>query len=266
VTHHTDYYGNIPAGAQAWAHVGQVLAPEGPSGNVTEPHTVESYFKSLIPAHSAAIGGAVDRISMKSQNILQGINYRETVRLKNFNVEDYTFDEVHGAEDQNSRYQLPPSSNLVRGPPQVALRQQSAPHLTKIKQLNPGQHRTPFRNPLVAPDLVQQIRNNIFVLVSNMKELHAILFNGATGDFNGILGTVTGPMKNLMIITGLIVSHNDFVKELVGSINNFLQIADKFFMMAGDQSVSLDQVEESWVGVLPAAKVVGLNCERVLGK
>jgi len=272
VMHHTDYYANLPsAAAQSWSHVGQVLAPEGPSGNVTEPHSVESYFKSLVPAHTAAIGEGVDRISIKSQNILQGINYRETVRLKNFNVNDYD-DSMFSEDldtarslDQNSRYELPQSTNLVRGPPVLVTRQQSAPQLSK--KLNSGQHRVgQISKPLVAPDLVQQIRNNVFVLVANMKKLYAILFNGGTGDFNGILGTVSAPMKNLMIITGVISSHNDFVKELVRSINHFLQSADKFFIMAGDQSSPLEQVEKSWGVILPAAKVVGANCERVLGR
>jgi len=212
---------------------------------------------------------------MKSHKILQGINYRETVQLKNFNVDDYdeTSEDLHDSSDrtarsfrdQNSRYELPPSSNLVRGPP-VVTRQQSAPQL-KSKKVNSGHHRIgQITKPLVAPDLVQQIRNNVFVLVANMKKLHAILFDGGTGDFNGILGTVSGPMKNLMIITGVISSHNDFVKELVRSINHFLQSADKFFIMAGDQSSPLDLVEKSWVVILPAAKVVGANCERVLGR
>jgi len=266
VAHHTDFVSGLPAGAQNWAHVGHVLAPEGPSGNVTEPHSVVSYFTSLVPAHSAALGEQVDRISMKSQNILQGISYRETIQLKNFRVDDYDDDSDFSIadsyetakRDQNSRYELPPSSNIVRVTPGSRLPKSPA-----------AQRAVPLGrlvDPLVAPDLIQQIRNNVFVLVSNMKNLHGILFHGSEGDFNAILGTVIGPMKNLMIITKVITSHNDFVKELVRSMEYFLQIADKFFLRVGDKTAPLEEVDEAWLAVLPAAKVVGKNCERVSGR
>jgi len=72
-------------------------------------------------------------------------------------------------------------------------------------------------------------------------------------------------MKNLIIITGLIVSENVIVSELVRSINSFLEVSDTFYQYAGDVSIGLDMVERAYGKIMPAAKVVVANCEKVAG-
>jgi hypothetical protein len=254
VSHENDFVACLPAGGKQWVHVGQSHPPKISQNPTLEPHSVESYFKSLLPAHQTALGPSLDRISIRSQNILQGINKRETVRLV-----DYQFDDAIAEDpvDQNARYQLPQTSNIVRA------RDAKSPGAGRYRQPRPLLRSS---EPLIAPDLLQQIRNNIYILIANAKSINAIIFSSETGDLNGLLATVMTPMRNLMIITGVIASQNDIVLELVRSINHFLEVSDIFYQYAGDVSVTLDRVEKAYVEIMPAAKTVVSNCERVSGR
>jgi hypothetical protein len=250
VNHDNDFVAGLPSGAKLWTHVGQSCPPKTQNNQpVQEPHSVESYFKSLLPAHQAALGEVPDRISIRSQKILKGISKRETIRLVNYNFDNIAED----PEDQNARYQLPQSSNIVRVPQNKNRRAQQ-------------QTQESYTNYLIAPDLLQQIRNNVYILISNSKSIYNIIFLEEKGDLNQLLSSVMSPMKNLIIITGLIVSQNAVVSELVRSINSFLEVSDTYYQYAGDVSISLDMVERAYGKIMPAAKLVVANCEKVSGK
>jgi len=72
-------------------------------------------------------------------------------------------------------------------------------------------------------------------------------------------------MKNLYIISGLIISQNEIVMELVNSIKTFLEISDLYFSYSGDISICFDLLERSFTKIMPAAKVVVGHCEKVAG-
>jgi len=188
---------------------------------------------------------------MGSQSILRDITRRGTLFLENW---EKTL--IEEEEDQNARYQLPPTSNIVR----VNNNNNNNSHNNSNPTTKQYKH-----DPLIAPDLIQQIRNNIYIIIANSKSMNGIIFSSEKGDINALLNRVMDPIKNLLIITGLIISQNSIVMELVESINYFLEISDLYFRYCGDISVCLERLQKSFTNIMPAAKIVVSHCEKVAG-
>lgn len=247
---------------QGWAHGGTLLSAGTASQNSpAAPHTIENYFTSLLPAHKLALeklGTKNDRIVASSPEISQQINKRETLLLSLKDLEDaLNIDLMDGKSNSKSGTSGRVYTGNVR--PGYALPQ--------YKATSPSKQPPPPGKGLINPDLTQQIRNNMFVLLDAFKVMRSYgLSQAGKLEFQQALGLTNMPLDNLDIIVRLLNnSVYPEVQSLESHVTQFLQEADHCLNMAASPSLvrSESDFDQKFANMLTMAKTVIEACKYV---
>jgi len=188
----------------------------------------------------------------------QQINKRETLLL---NIKDLE-DALNNSYLNDSTGKLPPN---VRTGGRVYtnqnLKQPSSPQLSR--QNPPGRG-------YINPDLTQQIRNNMFVLLDAFKVMRASgLANAQKVEFQQTLGLTNMPLDNLDVVVLLLKnSPHTEVQSLEQHIIQFLREADHCLNLVAEPPTDLTpeaitNFDEKFAHMLTMAKTVIESCKYV---
>lgn len=145
----------------------------------------------------------------------------------------------------------------------------NSPQQTKLQGSNPGLAKAaPVGKGLVNPDITQQIRNNMFVLLEQFKIMRSIgLLQSSKLEFQQALGMTNMPLDNLDVIM-LLLKNSAYpeVQNLEQRIQAFMKEADTCLNMAAEPPSGENAgkiFDEKFAGMLTMAKVVIEACKFV---
>eukprot|EP01125_Pyxidicula_operculata_P010970 TRINITY_DN3600_c2_g1_i1.p1 TRINITY_DN3600_c2_g1~~TRINITY_DN3600_c2_g1_i1.p1 ORF type:complete len:565 (+),score=132.90 TRINITY_DN3600_c2_g1_i1:2329-4023(+) len=304
ITHFADFMVTIPAKEHEFVHVGN----EVPVGDVADstartldPHKLESYFTCLLPQYMKAVGRDEknDKLLARSSKILLDINKRESIMfltpeqimaqgsiddspsssststsspVKEQNKQPNIRASTMGIS-QNEKYNnyvVAPKSNLVRGAPVV--------NQPPVGRGAPGRGTgrgisvrgpPPSSGPsLVAPNILSQIRNSLFVVLDSAKSCYEMIVEEKEGNFEEKMNQYQKPLANLKILAGLIRSQNPLVKNLEMKLLELNQKGNVYFDLCTaytNYQAEPHEIQQSFETIKPLFKEVVSACSQVSG-
>jgi len=134
--------------------------------------------------------------------------------------------------------------------------QSSSPSLRQIPPTGKG---------FINPDITQQIRNNMFVLLDAFKAMRSLgLEKAGKLDFQQALGLTNMPLDNLDVIV-LLLKNSTYpeVQTLELNISHFLREADLCLNMVSSPSETQSSFDQKFANMLTLAKTVIEACKYV---